>query len=96
MESSEIMATENDVKLREVVVHNLNRTDLNKSLVCQASNNNINAPLSTTVHLDVYCKYPHYSCRLFIFLIRFTCARTKSENINCEARKRGHERVLEN
>lgn len=56
LESSEITGTENDVKLREVTVHHLDRIDLNKSLVCQASNNNINAPLSTTVHLDVYFK----------------------------------------
>lgn len=64
-ESNEITESEysdNDdddvvVKRKEVVVHNLNRTDLNKSLECETWNNNINAPLSSRVYLDVYCKY---------------------------------------
>lgn len=57
LESNEIFDNETSVKISEIVVHKINRTDLNKSLVCQASNNNIIAPSSTTVYLDVYCKY---------------------------------------
>ena len=35
----------------------LRRTDLHSILTCQASNNNISVPASTSVKLDMHCKY---------------------------------------
>lgn len=78
LESSEISTAENDVKLREVVVHNVNRTDLHKSLICQASNNNINGPSTTTVHLDVYCKLSISFINLAFRYINFCLARNSA------------------
>ena len=35
----------------------LRRTDLHSILTCQASNNNISVPASTSVKLDMHCKF---------------------------------------
>ena len=35
----------------------LRRSDLHSILTCQASNNNISVPASTSVKLDMHCKY---------------------------------------
>lgn len=40
----------------ELRLVNLQRVDLNSILTCQASNNNISVPASTSVKLDMHCK----------------------------------------
>lgn len=40
----------------ELVLHELKREDLHSILTCQASNNNISVPVSTSVKLDMNCK----------------------------------------
>lgn len=57
LETNEISIMDSNMKLMEVIVQNLNRSHLNQSLMCEASNNNIEAPLSTVVYLDIYRKY---------------------------------------
>ena len=44
--------TENELSLKD-----LKRSDLHSILTCQASNNNISVPVSTSVKLDMNCKY---------------------------------------
>lgn len=58
LETNEISIMDSNMKLMEVIVHNLNRTHLNQSLACEATNNNIEAPVSTVIYLDIYRKYP--------------------------------------
>ena len=40
----------------ELVIDNLKRSDLHSILTCQAANNNISVPVSTSVKLDMNCK----------------------------------------
>ena len=42
----------NELRLRQ-----LRRTDLHSILTCQATNNNISVPASTSVKLDMQCKH---------------------------------------
>ena len=35
----------------------LTRSDLHSILTCQASNNNLSVPVSTSVKIDMHCKY---------------------------------------
>ena len=44
----------NELRLRQ-----LRRTDLHSILTCQATNNNISVPASTSVKLDMQCKQLH-------------------------------------
>ena len=46
----------NELRLRQ-----LRRTDLHSILTCQATNNNISVPASTSVKLDMQCKQLHLS-----------------------------------
>ena len=41
----------------ELVVRDLRRSDLHTIFTCQASNNNISVPVSTSVKLDMHCEY---------------------------------------
>ena len=41
----------------ELILKDLKREDLHSILTCQASNNNISVPVSTSVKLDMNCKY---------------------------------------
>ena len=41
----------------ELILKDLQRDDLHSILTCQASNNNISVPVSTSVKLDMNCKY---------------------------------------
>ena len=41
----------------ELILKDLKRDDLHSILTCQASNNNISVPVSTSVKLDMNCKY---------------------------------------
>ena len=40
----------------ELVISDLRRSDLHSILTCQAANNNISVPVSTSVKLDMNCK----------------------------------------
>jgi len=40
----------------ELIIYELKREDLHSILTCQASNNNISVPVSTSVKLDMNCK----------------------------------------
>ena len=40
----------------ELRLNHLRREDLHTILTCQASNNNISVPVSTSVKLDMHCK----------------------------------------
>lgn len=40
-----------------LVVTELSRSDLNAVFDCQASNNNISQPVSTSVAIEMHCKY---------------------------------------
>ena len=59
--------TENELSLKD-----LKRSDLHSILTCQASNNNISVPVSTSVKLDMSCKQE--SLFLPIFNIQSTLA----------------------
>ena len=41
----------------ELVIPELRREDLHTIFTCQASNNNISVPMSTSVKLDMHCEY---------------------------------------
>jgi hypothetical protein len=41
----------------ELVLKDLQRDDLHSILTCQATNNNISVPVSTSVKLDMNCKF---------------------------------------
>ena len=41
----------------ELVISDLKRSDLHSILTCQAANNNISVPVSTSVKLDMNCEY---------------------------------------
>lgn len=43
--------------VNDLVIQNLQREDLHTIFTCQASNNNISVPLSTSVKLDMNCKW---------------------------------------
>ncbi len=52
----------NELRLRQ-----LRRTDLHSILTCQATNNNISVPASTSVKLDMQCKhYLFFGVGIFI------------------------------
>ena len=40
-----------------LLLENLQRSDLHSILTCQASNNNISNPVSTSVKIDMHCKF---------------------------------------
>ena len=39
-----------------ILIENLQRTDLHSILTCQASNNNISNPVSSSVKIDMHCR----------------------------------------
>ena len=43
----------------ELVLNDLKRSDLHTILTCQAANNNISVPVSTSVKLDMNCKFTY-------------------------------------
>ncbi|KAK9509628.1 hypothetical protein O3M35_006896 [Rhynocoris fuscipes] len=45
-----------------LVIHNLGRAHLRSELTCTASNNNKTLPLTSTIHVDMNCKYHTNSC----------------------------------
>ena len=42
--------------VNELVISDLKRSDLHTIFTCQASNNNLSVPVSTSVKLDMQCK----------------------------------------
>ena len=42
--------------INTLLIENLQRNDLHSILTCQASNNNISNPVSTSVKIDMHCK----------------------------------------
>ena len=46
----------------ELILYELKREDLHSILTCQASNNNISVPVSTSVKLDMNCKCMFKMC----------------------------------
>ena len=42
--------------VNSLLIENLQRRDLHSILTCQASNNNISNPVSTSVKIDMHCK----------------------------------------
>ena len=49
----------------ELVLNDLKRSDLHTILTCQAANNNISVPVSTSVKLDMNCKFTRISYQKF-------------------------------
>ena len=43
--------------INSLLIENLQRDDLHSILTCQASNNNISNPVSTSVKIDMHCRY---------------------------------------
>ena len=43
--------------INSLLIENLQRYDLHSILTCQASNNNISNPVSTSVKIDMHCGY---------------------------------------
>jgi hypothetical protein len=48
----------NGVTRSEIAVQNLDRDDVHSVLTCNATNNNRSKPLSSSVGVDMNCKYP--------------------------------------
>ena len=44
----------------ELILKDLKREDLHSILTCQATNNNFSVPVSTSVKLDMNCKYLYF------------------------------------
>lgn len=57
----------------ELKLVGLQRDDLHSILTCQATNNNISVPASTSVKLDMHCKYKigWWSCKFLGFWVRW-------------------------
>lgn len=47
-----------DVTRSEIVIQNLSRDDVRSVLTCNATNNNRSIPLSSSVRVEMNCKYP--------------------------------------
>lgn len=54
-----VMKTKDNVSQvkSEIVIDDLGRVDVHSELTCRSGNNNRSNPLSSTVHLDMNCKY---------------------------------------
>ena len=52
----------------ELILYDLKREDLHSILTCQATNNNISVPVSTSVKLDMNCKSINLFQNQFYFL----------------------------
>ena len=62
----------------ELVVMDLKRSDLHTIFTCQAANNNISVPVSTSVKLDMQCESSSLvffvsRVRLMIYSTRISC-----------------------
>ncbi|CAD1480688.1 unnamed protein product, partial [Heterotrigona itama] len=55
--SNKTVTVRNGVTRNELVVKNLGRNDVRSMLTCNATNNNRSIPLSSTVYVDMNCKY---------------------------------------
>lgn len=49
-----------NIRQNMLIVRELSRADLHATFDCQASNNNISQPVSTSVAIDMYRKYTSY------------------------------------
>ncbi|GFQ74675.1 uncharacterized protein TNCT_628081 [Trichonephila clavata] len=54
----------NGVIRNELLISSLQRHDLMAVLSCQASNNNVSLPMSSSVTVDMNCKYNHHGSLL--------------------------------
>lgn len=55
--SNRTVTVRNGVARNELVIKNLGRNDVRSTLTCNATNNNRSIPLSSTVYVDMNCKY---------------------------------------
>lgn len=57
----------------ELQLESLTRRDLMTDFTCQASNNNMSAPVKTSVTLDLNCKYTHMNTSEYIIFNYIKC-----------------------
>ena len=55
--NNETVSVDDDVIRSGIIVKNLGRKDASLELTCTATNNNASTPLSSTVRVDMNCKY---------------------------------------
>ncbi|OAD53073.1 hypothetical protein WN48_10841 [Eufriesea mexicana] len=55
--SNKTLTVRSGVTRSELVIKNLGRDDVRSMLTCNATNNNRSIPLSSSVHVDMNCKY---------------------------------------
>ena len=56
LDDSYHLAADQDKIINELIIKNLKREDLHTIFTCQAANNNISVPVSTSVKLDMKCE----------------------------------------
>lgn len=60
--NNKTMNVRSGVTRSEIVIKNLGRDDVLSELTCNATNNNRSLPLSSTIRLDMNCKYLYARC----------------------------------
>lgn len=60
VDSSDTIAGYPNVKKNQLVISRLSREHLNSVFTCQASNNNISQPVSTSLTVEIHCKFDKY------------------------------------
>ena len=74
-------AAEHSKVSNDLVVRDLRRSDLHTIFTCQAANNNISVPVSTSVKLDMQCEYYQASFCGYILEDGRLCARLKRREV---------------
>ena len=83
--SEEINQLESKV-VNELKLVQLRREDLHSILTCQATNNNLSIPASTSVKLDMHCEYPEHKFenRTWINGLIDHCYEPWGDNLNAD------------